>query len=88
MQYLGTIALYSWLADLVPLQIRGRFFGLRERWLVAGEAAAAIACGLFAESWQSMHPKSIALDRLRDSRRTRGDVHAGGARADLAHAPA
>jgi sugar phosphate permease len=58
MQYLGTIALYSWLADLVPQKIRGRFFGLRERWLVAGEAAGAIACGVFAESWRSMYPKS------------------------------
>ncbi len=47
MQYLGMIALFSWLADIAPLRIRGRFFGFRERWLVAGEAVAAIGCGLF-----------------------------------------
>lgn len=29
MQYLGTIALFSWLADIAPLRIRGRFFGFR-----------------------------------------------------------
>ncbi len=28
MQYLGTIALFSWLADVAPLRIRGRFFRL------------------------------------------------------------
>jgi MFS family permease len=59
MQYLGTIAFYSWLADLVPTRIRGRFFGIRERWLVAGEAAGAVVCGVFAEVWQARHPKPI-----------------------------
>ena len=51
MQYLGTIALFSWLADIAPLRIRGRFFGHRERWLVAGEAVGALACGLFSYWW-------------------------------------
>ena len=58
MQYIGMIAFLPWLADLVPQRIRGRFFGLRGRWLCAGEAVSAIACGLFAESWQAVHPKS------------------------------
>ena len=40
-QYLATIALFSWLADIAPLVIRGRFFGFRERWLVAGIAKAS-----------------------------------------------
>ncbi|HEY4759707.1 MAG TPA: MFS transporter, partial [Thermoguttaceae bacterium] len=53
MQYVGMIALYSWLADLVPLRIRGRFFGYRERRLVAGEAAAAITSGLFTYWWRT-----------------------------------
>jgi MFS family permease len=57
LQYLGTIALYSWFADLVPTAVRGRFFGRRERWLVAGEAASAIACGWFAWEWCSHYPK-------------------------------
>lgn len=47
LQYLGMVALWSWLADLAPLRIRGRFLGWRNRWLVAGEAAAAIVAGLF-----------------------------------------
>ena len=49
LQYLGTVALWSWLADLVPLRIRGRFIGRRERWMVVAQATAMIAAGLF--SW-------------------------------------
>jgi len=56
LQYLGTIALWSWLADLVPVRIRGRFIGRRERWIVAGEAAAMLCGGLFVWSWHQTHP--------------------------------
>jgi MFS family permease len=59
MQYLGTIALYSWLADIAPLRIRGRFFGFRQRWLVAGEAIGALACGLFSYWWIENHAMSL-----------------------------
>ena len=52
MQYLGTIALWSWLADLVPPRIRGRFIGRRNRWMVVGEASAMIASGLFVWYWK------------------------------------
>ncbi len=48
MQYLGMVALWSWLADMAPSRIRGRFLGWRQRWIVAGTATAAIAAGLFA----------------------------------------
>jgi len=53
LQYLGMVALWSWLADLVPLRIRGRFLGRRERWMVAGTAAGALTCGLFTWWWRS-----------------------------------
>ena len=56
LEYLGTVALWSWLADLVPLRIRGRFIGRRQRWLVAGQAAAMLAAGLFTWGWHAMHP--------------------------------
>jgi MFS family permease len=59
MQYLGTIALFSWLADIAPLRIRGRFFGFRQRWLVAGEAIGALACGLFSYWWIENHAKPL-----------------------------
>ncbi len=47
LQYLGMVGLWSWLADAAPPRIRGRFFGWRQRWIVAGVAAAAIDAGLF-----------------------------------------
>jgi MFS family permease len=56
LEYLGTVALWSWLADLVPLRIRGRFIGRRQRWLVAGQAAAMLDAGLFTWGWRAMHP--------------------------------
>jgi MFS family permease len=58
MQYLGTIALFSWLADIAPLRIRGRFFGNRERYLVAGEAVGALACGLFSYCWIAVYSQT------------------------------
>lgn len=58
LQYLGTIALWSWLADLAPLGIRGRFLGRRQRWIVAGEAASMLAGGLFVWGWHQLYPMS------------------------------
>jgi MFS family permease len=57
LQYLATIALWSWLADLVPLRIRGRFLGRRERWMVTGEALAMLLSGLFAWWWKQTHSR-------------------------------
>jgi MFS family permease len=57
LQYVATVALWSWLADLVPGRIRGRFFGRRERWMVAGQAVAMIAAGLFVWGWRATHPE-------------------------------
>jgi MFS family permease len=42
LQYLATVALFSWLADVAPTRIRGRFFGWRQRWIMAGTAVAAV----------------------------------------------
>ncbi len=57
LQYLATVALWSWLADLVPRRIRGRFFGHRERWMVAGHAVGMLEAGLFVWGWRAMHPQ-------------------------------
>jgi MFS family permease len=53
-EYVGTVALWSWLGDLTPRKVRGRLLGYRERWLVTGRigglAASAALAGLW--SWQ------------------------------------
>jgi len=59
MQYLATLALWSWLADLVPLRIRGNFLGHRQRWMVARTAYAAVASGLFTYWWTLTHPPHL-----------------------------
>lgn len=56
LEFFGNVALYAWLADLVPLTIRGRFFGRRQRWMLAGQASAMVAAGLFSSLWQIHHP--------------------------------
>ena len=57
LQYVGMVALWSWLADLVPLRIRGRFLGRRQRWIVIGEAAGALCGAAMVWKWQSLHPE-------------------------------
>ena len=54
-QYLATVALWSWLADLAELRLRGRFLGRRGRWMTTGEAAAKLVSGLFVWGWIEMH---------------------------------
>jgi len=56
LEYLGTVALWSWLGDLVPQRIRGAFLGRRERWMVGGQAVAVIASGAFIYAWRQRHP--------------------------------
>lgn len=36
LEFVGAVALWSWLGDLYPSRIRGRLIGRRERWLVVG----------------------------------------------------
>jgi len=38
-EYCGYVALAGWMLQLVPEQVRGRFFGQREVWLTAGRLA-------------------------------------------------
>ena len=53
LEYLGRVALWSWFADLVPLRIRGRFFGVRERWMTTGQAVGMVVAGLSTWCWHN-----------------------------------
>jgi len=59
MEYLGAVALWSWLADLAPVRVRGRFLGRRERWSVTGQAAAMLAAALFGSLWGQWFPEAV-----------------------------
>jgi MFS family permease len=42
-EYFGAVALWSWLGDLAPARVRGRFLGRRERWLTVGRIVGMVA---------------------------------------------
>ncbi|PQO33917.1 MFS transporter [Blastopirellula marina] len=47
-EYCGFVVFIAWLIQLVPNPLRGRFFGLRERWLTAGKLSGYLFAGLLA----------------------------------------
>ncbi|RCS50583.1 MFS transporter [Bremerella cremea] len=47
-EYCGFVVFIAWLVQLVPNHQRGRFFGLRERWLTAGKLIGSLFAGLLA----------------------------------------
>lgn len=51
LEYFATVALWSWLGDLAPDSVRGRFLGRREAWLSAGRLLGMVASGLFTFYW-------------------------------------
>jgi Na+/melibiose symporter-like transporter len=61
LQYVATIALWSWLADLVHVRVRGRFIGRRDRWMVLGQAAGMFAAAIYAWGRHSLHPAEPRL---------------------------
>ena len=46
--YVGAIALWSWMGDLVESSVRGKFIGVRQSWLMAGQIVGMLAAGVFA----------------------------------------
>jgi MFS family permease len=48
--FVGAIALWSWIGDLVSSPVRGKFIGVRQSWLMIGQIAGMLAAAWFA-SW-------------------------------------
>jgi len=65
LEYIGSVALWSWLGALVPLPIRGRYFGRRQVWQLAFLIPALLTSGLFADYWKTKykeaHPERLLL---------------------------
>jgi MFS family permease len=55
-EYCGTVALWSWIGDLVPRRIRGRFCGQRERWLTGGRIAGIAFTVALTSVWSWLVP--------------------------------
>lgn len=58
-QYLGVVALWSWLSDLAPPRWWGRFVARREQWMLAGAIPAMLASGLFAAWFKEAFPPEV-----------------------------
>ena len=59
LEYMGTIALWSWLGDLVPQPVRGAFIGRRQLCVRVGSLIGMMASGLFTFYWKEHHAKPI-----------------------------
>ncbi|MEK6239256.1 MAG: MFS transporter [Planctomycetales bacterium] len=55
-EYLGVIALWSWLGDLVPAEIRGGFLGKRQRCLTCGRVLGMLVAAGFLFAWKNLYP--------------------------------
>jgi MFS family permease len=56
LEYVATVALWSWLGDAAPARVRGRFFGVRERWLTGGRIVGMLIASGFSFWWQITFP--------------------------------
>jgi MFS family permease len=55
LEYLATVALWSWWADLVPPAIRGRYFARRQVWQLGFSIPLLLAGGYFADYWRKQY---------------------------------
>lgn len=54
-EYIGTVALWSWFADVVPLRIRGRYFARRQVWQLVALMPTLWASGAWVDHWKHTH---------------------------------
>ena len=55
LEYVATVALWSWWADLVPLAIRGRYFARRQVWQLGFSIPTLLTSGYFADYWRKQY---------------------------------
>jgi MFS family permease len=63
-EYVGTVALWSWLGDVTPAAVRGSLLGRREFWLVAGRIGGLVSSVTLASLWAWMLPKTPRWEPL------------------------
>ena len=52
LEYFGTVAMWSWWADLVPRAVRGRYFARRQMIQLAVLVPTIVVSGYFADAWR------------------------------------
>jgi MFS family permease len=58
LEYVGGVALWSWIGDLYPRRLRSRLLGGRERWLTLGRVVGIGVSVLLATLWHTVLPNS------------------------------
>jgi MFS family permease len=58
LEYVGGVALWSWIGDLYPRRLRSRLLGGRERWLTLGRVIGIGVSVLLATLWHTVLPNS------------------------------
>ncbi len=58
LEYIGSVALWSWLSALVPQSIRGRYFGRRQVWQLAFLIPALFVSGRFTDDWKRAYKET------------------------------
>ncbi len=62
LEYMGTVALWSWWGDLVPRRVRGRYFGRRQVVQLVVTIPTLLGSGYFADRWRAEYAEEP--DRL------------------------
>ena len=52
-EYIGAVALWSWLGDLVPQAVRGHFVGRRQAWMNAGKVVGIALAAVGTQVWMN-----------------------------------
>ncbi len=55
LEYIGGVALWSWLSALVPVRIRGRYFGRRQVWQLLFLIPTLFLSGRFTDNWKQVY---------------------------------
>lgn len=56
---LSVLCWLSWVGDLISKEIRGRFFGARQRWMSVSNVILFISAGLFMDWMKSRHQEGL-----------------------------
>lgn len=61
LEYLALVALFSWLGEIAPARIRGRYLGARQFWQLSVEIPAILLSGYFIDWWGRTHPDAKTM---------------------------
>lgn len=61
LEFTGAVALWTWLAEIVPARVRGRFFARRNIWQLAVLIPALYASTTFIDRWRAASAETVIV---------------------------